>query len=88
LKLTLTIPTLTQVAQSRGVFGWKKARVAIGWPSASNATENEPGILSRLMSLTITDTLLERRILKARAASKLPTLFSKATAIGCTMSWS
>ena len=32
-----------QFSQFCGEFGWKKAHFAIGWPSASNVTTNDPG---------------------------------------------
>ena len=49
-----------QFSQSRGELGWKKARFAIGSPLASNVTANDPGILSRSMFLTRTETGAER----------------------------
>ena len=68
-----------QFSQFRGDFGWKKARFAIGSPSASSLTANDPGMLSRSMPLTRTETGAERLIENVRAASTLPTLFSSAT---------
>src|SRR5215470_16718345 len=70
-----------QLSQSRGDFGWKKARCAIGSPSASSLTVNDPGILSRSMPLTRTETGAERLIENVRAASTLPTLFSSTPSI-------